>query len=184
MTDFKNTATTHDCICTLDAIHLRCSIRSFTSQEPSEEHILTLLKAAMAAPSSRNIQPWIFYVVRDKAILRQMGEQLPYAGMTADAQAAIIVCGDNTKGQPNEEQKFNWAIDCSAATQNLLLAAHTLGLGAVWTAAFPYRQRIDIVSKLLDLPEHIIPLNVIPLGYPAETPKPKVKWDPEKVVWM
>ncbi len=180
----KNEHGHHDCICALDAIRDRCSIRTYLEKAIPEDVILTLLKAAMAAPSSRNKQPWHFYVVRDSEILKKMGEQLPYARMTAQAPLAIVVCGDNTKGNPREEQKLNWAIDCSAATQNLLLAAHSKGLGAVWTAAFPYTERMDVVSKLLNLPENIIPLNVIPMGYPAEKPIPKNKWDPDKVTWM
>ncbi len=173
----------HDCICALDAIRDRCSIRAYSGKAVPEESITTLLKAAMAAPSSRNVQPWHFIVVRDKVLLQKMGDRLPYAGMTAEAPLAVVVCGDTKKGNPREEQKMNWAIDCSAATQNLLLAAHSIGLGAVWTAAFPYKERMDVVSKLLNLPDHILPLNVIPIGYPAEPPQPEEKWDPDKVVW-
>lgn len=167
----------------LETIHGRTSIRSYTSQPVSQQQVEELLRAAMAAPSSRNIQPWRFYVVRDRGLLESLAEQLPFAKMTANAPLAIVVCGDITAGSPNQEQQLNWVLDCSAATQNLLLAAHAMGLGAVWTGVYPYKDRVDAVRNILELPEHIKPLNVIPLGYPAESPEPKQKWDPGKVTY-
>ncbi len=166
----------------LETIHQRTSIRSFTDQAVTEEQLETLLRAAMAAPSSRNVQPWVFYVVDDAATLQHLAKELPFASMAAGAPVAIIVCGDTRKGQPNEEQAKNWIMDCSAASQNLLLAAHAMGLGAVWTGVFPYRDRIDVVRERLNIPEHLVPLNLIPIGHPAESPPPKEKWDPGKVI--
>lgn len=170
-------------MCVLEAIAGRRSIRSYSDKPVREADIITVLKAAMAAPSARNVQPWLFYVVRDREILKNLGDRLPYARMASGAPVAIVVCGDITKGNPREEQKLNWAIDCSAATQNLLLAAHALGLGAVWTGVFPYPDRIEVARDLLDLSEQVVPLCVIPMGYPAEEPGPKEKWDPDKVTW-
>ena len=167
----------------LNAIHTRTSIRSYTDKPVADAQIEKILKAAMAAPSARNNQPWRFYVVTDRAVLNQLAGGLPFAKMLDHAPLAIIVAGDTTAGDPEGEQIHNWVMDCSAASQNLLLAAHALGLGAVWTGVYPYQTRIDSVRAILNIPEHIIPLNVIPIGYPAEEPQPKDKWDAEKVIF-
>jgi nitroreductase len=165
----------------LNAIHARASVRSYTDKPVPEAKIEKLLKAAMAAPSSRNVQPWRFYVVTDRNILDSLAEGLPFAKMLDHAPLAIIVAGDTTAGNPEGEQIHNWVMDCSAASQNLLLAAHALGLGAVWTGVYPYQARIDNVRAILNIPEHIIPLNVIPIGYPEGEHIPKDKWDEGKV---
>ena len=165
-------------------IHNRKSVRQYADKPVEREKVETLLKAAMAAPTARNIQPWLFYVITSRKVLDQLAADLPYAKMLAHAPMAIVVAGDTHKGNPNQEQKLNWSLDCSAATQNLLLAAEALGLGAVWTGVFPYSQRIEAVSQALQLPPHIIPLNVIPLGYPATEEQPKDKWDSEKIKWI
>ncbi len=167
----------------LHAIHARTSIRSYTAQPIPEEKITRMLKAAMAAPSSRNVQPWRFYMVSDRAVLDRLAESLPFAKMLDHASLAIVVGGDTTAGEPEGEQIYNWVMDCSAASQNLLLAAHALGLGAVWTGVYPYQARIDTVRAILNIPEHIIPLNVIPIGYPEGKHEPKDKWDAEKVIY-
>ncbi len=172
----------HETPSALEAIHTRTSIRSYTDEAVTSEQIEYLLRAAMAAPSSRNVQPWLFYVVSEKATLKELGAALPFAKMLDHTPLAIVVCGDITKGNPNPEQVNNWIMDCSAATQNLLLAAQSMGLGAVWTGVYPYHDRISAVKAILDLPEHLIPLNVIPVGHPAVKPEPKDKWDPEKVI--
>jgi len=169
---------------TLNVIHSRSSIRHFTDQAVSADLVETLLRAAMAAPSSRNVQPWMFYVIQDAEILLRLSEELPSARMLSNVTLAIVICGDTQKGNPNEEQVHNWVMDCSAATQNLLLAVESLGLGAVWTGVHPYADRITAVRLALNLPDHIIPLNVIPIGYPAAHAQPKDKWDPEKVKYL
>ncbi|MDD3685908.1 MAG: nitroreductase family protein, partial [Bacteroidales bacterium] len=104
------------------------------------------------------------------------------AKMLYDAQAAIIVCGDMNKAATDVDSAY-WVQDCSAASQNILLAAEATGLGAVWTAAYPYLERISPVINTLELPEKIIPLNVIPIGYPNGEDKPKNKWKPENMHW-
>jgi nitroreductase len=169
---------------TLQVIHNRTSIRNFSEQPVSAEMVETLLRAAMAAPSSRNVQPWLFYVIEDRDLMVRLSEDLPSARMLAHAPLAIVVCGDILKGDPNEEQIHNWVMDCSAATQNLLLAAESLGLGAVWTGVHPYAERISTVRNALNLPAHVIPLSVIPVGYPAAHVQPKEKWDPSKVKFL
>lgn len=165
-----------------DVIHNRKSVRQYQETPVPDEKIETMLRAAMAAPTARNIQPWRFYVITSREVLNQLAEKLPYAKMLAHAPMAIVVAGDTQKGNPNEEQIHNWTLDCAAASQNLLLAAEALGLGAVWTGVYPYKLRIEAITSTLDLPPHIIPLNIIPIGYPLNQEEPKDKWDPEKVI--
>lgn len=167
----------------LSVIFTRSSVRHFRDQKPEAQQVEVLLRAAMAAPSSRNVQPWMFYVIEDPDILQEMSEKLPSAGMVSQVSMAILVCGDTTLGNPNNEQVLNWIMDCSAASQNILLAAHSMGLGAVWTGVFPYESRIRLLRQLLDIPQHILPLSLIPVGYPAGENLPKDKWNPEKVIY-
>lgn len=167
---------------TLDVIHSRKSVRHFTDYPVTQEQLETIVKAGMAAPSARNLQPWAFIVVTDREKLDAMADALPYAKMLTDAQAAIVVCGDMKKAAVDVDSAY-WVQDCSAASQNVLLAVEATGLGAVWTAAFPYSERMEPVKEILDLPEYIIPLNVIPIGVPTGEDKPKNKWKPENVHW-
>ena len=160
---------------TLDVIMTRVSVRHFTSQKPTDEQINTLLRAAMAAPTAMNKQPWGFLVVDDPAILQQIGEQFPNSHVQDGAQIAIVPCGDLTKAIEGEGQTY-WIQDVSAAVENLLLAAHSMGLGAVWTGLTPITARAQQASELLGLPEHIVPLCIIPVGYPAEQPQMKDKY--------
>lgn len=161
----------------LQNILSRKSVRSYTDQPVSREQLDTLVRAAMAAPSGRDMRPWKFVVVSDTATMHSLAEQLPYAKMLAEAKAAIVVCGDLSIKDDEGKPSTNWAYDCSAATENLLLAAEAMGLGAVWTAAYPYDERVSAVRSALSLPDHIVPLNVIPIGYPKGDPQPKDKYD-------
>jgi nitroreductase/Na+-translocating ferredoxin:NAD+ oxidoreductase RnfG subunit len=167
---------------TLDVIHSRKSVRNYTDQEVTKEQLEVLVKAGMAAPSARNLQPWAFIVINEREMLDALADSLPNAKMLLQAQAAIIVCGDMEKAATDTDSAY-WVQDCSAASQNILLAAEATGLGAVWTAAYPYQDRISPVRNLLGLPENIIPLNVIPIGYPTGADKPKDKWKPENMHW-
>lgn len=167
----------------LEVIHQRKSVRHFTDQSVSKEQIETLLRAGMAAPTAVNRQPWMFYVIRQREVLDTLSQQLPYAKMLKQAPAAIVVCGDMEKAG-NLKDKGYWVQDCAAATQNILLAAESLGLGAVWTASYPYDDRTKAVIKALDLPQNHIPLNVIPIGYPTGEDQPKNKWKPENIIWQ
>lgn len=164
----------------LDNILTRTSIRAFTDQPVAAETIEQILRAGMAAPSAVNRQPWAFVAVTDRAQLDRLQEVHPNARMLATAQAAIVVCGDMSKAIEGPMGAY-WIQDASAATENILLAAHALGLGAVWTGVYPNPDRVPAVSEVLELPPHIIPLCVIPMGYPAESPAPKDKWKPENV---
>lgn len=162
---------------TLETIFKRTSVRSFTAQKVEEEDIELLLRAAMAAPTAVNKQPWAFVVVNERELLDQLATSLPFASMLSTANLAIVVCGDLTKALLDPELAY-WAQDCSAATQNLLLAAESIGLGAVWTGVFPRPERIDTVRTILNIPAHLVPLNVIPIGYPSGETVPKDKWNP------
>ncbi|WP_462281782.1 flavin reductase [Salinivirga cyanobacteriivorans] len=166
----------------LEVIHNRKSVRHFTDQPVSNAQIETLLRAGMAAPTAANRQPWVFYVVSEREVLDSLGKQLPYAKMLFQAQKAIVVCGDMEKAG-NLADKGYWVQDCSAASENILLAAESIGLGAVWTAAYPYDDRTKAVIKTLNLPKNHVPLNVIPVGYPTGVDKPKDKWKPENIFW-
>ena len=164
----------------LDNIMTRVSVREFTGEKISEAQLDTLLRAAMAAPSALNKQPWAFIVVTDEAKIAALGEALPYSRCSNKPAVAIIPCGDLTKAIPGEIADF-WINDVSAATQNLLLAAHSMGLGAVWTGLHPDMNRVKMVQEMLDLPEHIVPLCVVPVGVPAEQPAVKDKYKPENI---
>ena len=158
----------------LENIAARKSVRKYLKKEVEEEKITAMLKAGMAAPSGMDRRPWEFVVVTDRAALDSMAAGLPYAKMLTQAPMAIVVCGDSTGS-------CYWYVDCSAVTQNVLLAAEALGLGAVWTAAYPYEDRIGIVRKYTNMPEQIVPLCIIPVGYPDGPQKAKDKYDESKI---
>ena len=164
-----------------ETIVARTSVRKFDPSKPvSDADIEKILKAGMCAPSAMDRRPWEFIVVRDKAKLAALGNRLPYSRCGNGAQAAIVVCGNLDNGLPGRGKEY-WIHDCSAATMNILLAAKGLGLGAVWTGVYPGEDRVAVVREVLSIPEGYAPLNVIPLGYPAENPTPKDKWNPAKI---
>ena len=163
----------------LENIHSRKSVRQYTAEPVSQEDIETLLRAAMAAPSAVNFQPWRFVVLNEREQLDALAEHLPYAKMITQAPLAIVVCGE-TLWMGGSENPF-WAQDCSAATQNLLLAAEAIGLRAVWTAAYPDTDRCKAISEALGLPSTVQPLCVVPIGHPAGEDQPKDKWKPENI---
>lgn len=165
---------------TLETIFTRTSIRSYTSQTVEPEKIELLLRAAMAAPTAGNKQPWRFIIITDKDILQSISANLNTMKMAEKAPLAIVVCGDMNSTFPGDGLDY-WIEDTSAASENLLLAAHSIGLGAVWCGIYPMPERVSFLQNLLQLPKHIIPLNVIPIGYPAEKTEPKDKWKPENI---
>lgn len=165
----------------LTAISTRKSIRKFdASKEVDSATVEKLLKAAMCAPSAMNKQPWEFFVVRDAEKLAALAQANPFCRVGNGAKLAIVVCGNTDNGLPGRGKEY-WIHDCSAATENLLLAAHGLGLGAVWTGVYPGEERIASTRAILGIPEGYEPLNIIPIGYPAEDPPVKNKWNPAKV---
>ncbi len=161
----------------MDAILTRRSIRKYTSDPVPDDVVEQLLRAAMAAPSANNQQPWHFIVVRDRELLNAVPTYQPYTQMLREAPLAIVVCGDP---QASPFGQF-WVQDCSAATENLLLAAHALGLGAVWLAVYPEQKWVDETRKLFRIPENIVPLAIVSIGYPAEEKPPAERYNPERV---
>lgn len=164
----------------IETIMTRTSIRSFTDRAVAADTIEMLLRAGMAAPTAVNLQPWHFVVVTDRAKLDELGGNGRQSKMWQESPLVIVVCGNLEKALEGPGQAF-WVQDCSAATENILLAAHALGLGAVWTGCYPIEERVTMVSEVLGLPEHIVPLCAIVMGYPNESPEPKDKWKPENV---
>ncbi|MCX6284435.1 MAG: nitroreductase family protein [Bacteroidetes bacterium] len=166
----------------LETILKRRSVRNFTAQMLDPSLLMTLMKAAMAAPSARNRQPWVFLAITERSVMDSLAEGLPYTKMLFKAGAAIVVCGDSTiELQPGATDL--WYQDAAAASQNILLQAYAMGLGAVWSALYPYEDRSAHVRKILDLPAHISPFSIIPLGYPTGEDLPKDKFKPERIHW-
>lgn len=159
-------------------IMTRTSVRDYTSTPIPEATIDTLLRAGMAAPTAGNKQPWKFIVVNERALLDSLaqGNWRP----AAKAQAAIVVCGDTTNSFPGEGKDY-WVQDCSAATENILLAAHAVGLGAVWCGCYPISERVELVRTTFAIPDSIVPISVVMLGYPTGTQEPKEKYKPENI---
>jgi nitroreductase len=162
---------------TLTAIFTRRSVRKYSDKPVSEATVKLLLQAAMAAPSAKNDQSWEFIVIRDKKTLQQIPSFHPFAKHIPSAPVAIVVCG-NTKLQA---APGHWIPAASNASMNILLAAHSLGLGAVWTTFYPYEDRTAGIRKLLNLPDHIMPLNIIPLGYPVDKGTYQDRYNPAKI---
>jgi len=155
----------------------RRSIRRFNNQNIDPKIIKQLLTAAMYAPSAVNKQPWHFVVIDRRSVLNEIMKIHPHAGMLQTASHAIVVCGDELL----QYDGGYWVVDCGAATQNLLLAAHTLGLGACWVGLHPREGRKESFSILLDLPSHVKPFALVALGYPIETKPRPDRFHSEKV---
>ena len=162
---------------TLQAIYTRRSIRRFTEQAVSDDDIHELLDAAMTAPSAGNAQPWEFVVVRQRAALEGIAQRHPYAAMAAKAPLAIVVCADTNR----EKYPGFWPQDCSAAIQNLLLAARAKGMGSVWTGVYPIEDRVKVFQEFFGLPAHVMPLGIVVLGYPDQPFTEQHRFDAAKV---
>lgn len=167
----------------LECILTRTSVRQYQPDRTiSRDTVETLLRAAMSAPTAVNKQPWAFIALDDRAALDSLAQVLPYARMLTKAPLAIVTCGDLSKAIDGEDaDKGFWIQDVSAATENLLLAAHAMGLGAVWTGVYPDAERVKDVQERLGLPANVIPLAVVPVGYPTGPQRPKEKWEPANV---
>jgi len=162
---------------TLQAIHTRRSIRAYLDRPVPEELIQKLLATAMQAPSARNQQPWQFVVIDDRAILAKISEFMPNAAMAEKAPLAILVCGDLSL----EKSPGYWVVDCAAAVENMLLAAHALSLGAVWCGVYPRDKRMEGLKRLIDLPNNVIAHSLVVLGYAAEQVVAEDRYRPERV---
>lgn len=162
---------------TLEAICTRRSVRQYRHQPVADDVLQRLLEAAMAAPSARNAQPWHFVVLTERALLDRIARANPNAEMASRAPAAILVCADlNLELSPGY-----WVVDCAAATENLLLAAHALGLGAVWTGVYPRQERMAGFQQLLQLPERVQPHSLVVLGYPADRLATVNRFRPDRI---
>jgi len=159
----------------IQTIFARRSIRRYTAEPVSEADIKTLLEAAMAAPSASNLKPWHFVVVTERRTLDGLAEAHPYGKMLFEAPLCIAVCGD-----PAISERY-WVQDCSAAAENLLLAATALGLGAVWLGVYPNEERVAAMRQVLGIPETIVPLNLISIGHPMEEKEPRTQYDESRV---
>jgi nitroreductase len=159
----------------IQTIFARRSVRRYTDEPVSEADIQTLLEAAMAAPSASNRKPWQFVVVTERQTLDGLAEAHPHGKMLFEAALCIAVCGDLSTFE-----RF-WVQDCSAATENLLLAATALGLGAVWLGVYPREDRVAAVRQALGIPETVTPLNLISIGHPAEEKEPRTQYDETRV---
>ncbi len=168
----------------LEAIHTRRSIRKYQPDRPVPEDLIRqVLAAAMSAPSARNAQPWQFVVVDDRKLLAEVPAVNRNAWMAADAPLGILVCGDLSL----EKSAGYWPVDCAAAVENLLLAAHALGLGAVWTGVYPKEDRIEGLRRLFGVPDGVMPHSLILLGYPAKQLDAEDRYRPDRVrrnVWQ
>lgn len=160
----------------MKAILERRSIRKYTGEPVSEEDMKDLMKAAMAAPSAHNKQPWEFIIVEERQLLIEITKFHPYSKMLNEAPFAIIVCGDQSKDD------FGYCVqDCSAATENILIAACDKGLGAVWLGVYPKEDRIMGVRKIFGIPEHVIPISIIAVGHPDEKKEPADRYDDNRI---
>lgn len=156
-------------------IFARRSIRKYTSKRVSKDDVKTMLEAAMAAPSASNLKPWHFVVITRRETLNNLAQIHPHGKMLSEAPLCIAVCGDLSISENL------WVQDCSAATENLLLAATALKLGSVWLGVYPRQDRVNNISRILNLPETVTPLNLISIGHPAERKEPRTQYDEQRV---
>lgn len=165
----------------LNVIYRRRSIRKFTEAPVEEDVLHDLIRAGMAGPSAMNAQPWEFVVVTDEEILKKIRASLMFAKM--NYKAIICVCG-SPRAQKNKAGDRFWVQDCSAATENILLAATALGLGSVWIGVYPVTVFIRQVRSILNIPDDVTPLGLIALGHPAEEKEPRTQFDEKRVHWQ
>ena len=175
----------------IDNMMSRKSVRSYTDRKISDEDMTVMLKAAMAAPTGRNVQPWSFVVLTDTTAYDNVfGERNFNLDMFKRAAAVVVFCADTTfVRRPREGEDFEpvavpntiWRDDMGACTENFLLAAESLGLGAVWTACYPYKDRYEPVKASLGLPAEVLPYSVVAVGYPDSENTPKDKWKPVRI---
>lgn len=158
----------------------RTSVRRYADRDVDESLKDAICFAAMSAPSGVNQQPWELVLVDNKDLLAKLANDLPYAKMTAHAPMAIVVCGNRERFLEGDDSTL-WEQDLSAASENILLSAHALGLGAVWTALFPHADREATVRNILNIPDNLIPFNLIPIGYPLSDHSPMDKWHPDRI---
>jgi len=161
----------------MDPVLSRRSVREYTAQPVSDDMLHTLLKAAMVAPSAGDERPWHFVVIDDQRIKEKIPEIHRFAPMAPNAPVALLVCGDENL----QKHHGFWVQDCAAATENILIEAQQLGLGAVWLGVYPVEGRVQGFRRLLDIPEHVVPFALVLVGHPAEHKKPANRYDESRV---
>ena len=162
---------------TMDAIFTRRSIRKYLPDPVSRDMIENILKAGMSAPSAGNEQPWHFIIIDRHDLLEKISEMHPYAKMLKGAPAALLICADRN----TPKFKDFWVQDCSAASENMLLAAHALGLGAVWIGVYPAEKLVTGIRELFKIPEHVTPFSVIAIGHPAEEKPGQPRYEASRI---
>ena len=174
----------------LNNIHQRKSVRTYSDKKVPDEIVTELLKAAMAAPTGMNIQPWYFVVLRDTSQYDRIFAGNGNMKKFKESSVVIVLCADTTVTRPPRENpnapavtspNAIWRDDMGACTENLLLAAEAYGLGACWTVCYPFARTMEPVKRELGLPANVVPYCVVPIGYPRLDEKPKDKWKPEKI---
>lgn len=165
----------------IETIYKRRSIRNYLDKQVEKDTIITLLKAATAAPTAANCQPWEFIVIDDAEKLSELKDKFIFARY--NAPVAIVVCG-NMKLAFKDPGKEMWIQDCSAATENILIAATSMGLGSVWIGIYPVESNIKPLKKILNMPEHVIPLGIVYVGYPAEEKEARTRFNEKTVYWQ
>lgn len=161
----------------IEALLTRRSVRRFRPESVTPQEIDTLLRAAMQAPSAMNEQPWEFVVVTERRTLDRIPDAHPHAAMAREAAAAIVICSDKRRWA----HEGSWSQGCAAATENILIAAHALGLGSVWVGIYPIKDRVRGIRSLLAIPDHIMPFSLIPLGRPFDSQPPKSRYSAARV---
>jgi len=164
---------------TIETILNRRSIRKYTDKPVDKEVILQLLKAGMYAPSARNSRAWQFVVIQNREMLDHLSQLHPYGKMMQEAACAILVCGDRNI----DKEEGYLTINCAATTQNIMLAAHELGMGSVWLGVYPRQERMKAISEFLQLQEQLMPVSLISLGFPAEKRPFPERFELEKIIW-
>lgn len=167
----------------MENIITRTSVRKFKQQPVEDVKIEALLRAGMAAPTANDMQPWHFVVLKDKQDIEKYAESNKYhAEDIKKTPLFIFVCADTTRMSEGQSKEL-WIQDLSAVSENILLAAHAMGLGACWTTIYPIQKKVNGISRTLKLPGNLIPLNGIIIGYPDEPEQPKDKWDTKKITY-
>jgi len=161
----------------MDAIFKRRSVRRYAGKDVPDDCIKKLLEAGMSAPSAGNEQPWHFIIIRKRDTLDSLAGASPYASALKGAPAAVLILGDLSL----ERHKGFWVQDCSAAVENMLLEAASLGLGTVWLGIYPLAERIDYISRYFRLPEGILPFAIVPVGYPLEEPRTANRYNESRI---
>ena len=165
----------------LSVILRRASVRNYTGRVVDKANIERLLRAGMAAPAAVQQFPWKFVVIRDRKMLEYLAGGLPQAKMLAEAGTAIVVCAVPREAFAGRAEYA--VLACACASENILLAAESLGLGAVWTGVYPNADLMEFVREELGIPSDVIPLNIIPVGYPSGEDMPCNKYDPANIHW-